>query len=134
MRLGDAELAGQPRVAHLTRRHPSRTYQTTQLFGTMSVIDNVLIAPPARVGLANPLADGRGSPPTANAAEALLTFVGYHGAPPLQTPRRRNLPHVDRRLIEIAPAAAGRTRPRVPAARRTRRRPDARRTRPSSAS
>ncbi len=41
-------------------------------------------------------------------AEALLSFVGYHGA--LAAPAS-DLPHVDRRLVEIARALA--TRPRV---------------------
>ena len=50
----------------------------------------------------------RRSRATANAAEALLAFVGYHG--PLAT-LAGDLPHVDRRLVEIARALA--TRPRV---------------------
>ena len=57
--------------------------------------------------LGNPLVNLRG-PATGEAAEALLAFVGYHGA--LATPAG-DLPHVDRRLIEIARALA--TRPRV---------------------
>ena len=39
----------------------------------------------------------------ASAAEALLAFVGYHGA--LAAPAD-DLPHVDRRLVEIARALA----------------------------
>ena len=47
IRLGDTELAGAapPRVA---RAGIARTYQTTQLFGSLSVIDNVLLGPAAR--------------------------------------------------------------------------------------
>ena len=94
IRLGDgAELAGAPAHA-VARAGISRTYQTTQLFGSLSVIDNV------RVGL------GRAG--ARAAAEALLAFVGYGGA--LAT-RADDLPHVDRRLVEIARALA--MRPRV---------------------
>jgi ABC-type branched-subunit amino acid transport system ATPase component len=84
----------------------ARTYQTTQLFGEMSVVDNVLVA--LRHGrLGNPVANVA-SADDQRAAEALLAFVGYHGA--LAAPAN-GLPHVDRRLVEIARALA--TRPRV---------------------
>ncbi len=105
IRLGGAELAGAA-AWRIARAGISRTYQTTQLFGAMSVIDNVLVA--LRQGrLGNPLADlaARGD---RQAAEALLAFAGFHG--PL-TALAGDLPHVDRRLIEIARALA--TRPQV---------------------
>ena len=94
IRLGDgADLAGAP--AHrVARAGIARTYQTTQLFGSLSVVDNV------RVGL------GRAG--DSATAETLLAFVGYGGA--LAT-RADDLPHVDRRLVEIARALA--MRPRV---------------------
>jgi ABC-type branched-subunit amino acid transport system ATPase component/ABC-type branched-subunit amino acid transport system permease subunit len=105
IRLGDAELAGAP-AWRIARAGIARTYQTTQLFGAMSVLDNVIVA--ARRGrLGNPL----GSPATIRNrrnAEALLSFVGYHGA--LATPAQ-DLPHIDRRLVELARALA--THPRV---------------------
>src|SRR5262249_6117972 len=43
IRLGTQELAGAPAWA-IARAGIARTYQTTQLFGEMSVIDNVLVA------------------------------------------------------------------------------------------
>jgi ABC-type branched-subunit amino acid transport system ATPase component/ABC-type branched-subunit amino acid transport system permease subunit len=103
--LGDAQLAGAP-AWRIARAGIARTYQTTQLFGEMSVLDNVLVA--ARRGrLGNPL--GRAASAGDRAiAETLLSFVGYHGA--LATPAN-GLPHGDRRLVEIARALA--TRPRV---------------------
>ena len=105
IRLGATDLAGAP-AWRIARAGIARTYQTTQLFGSMSVIDNVLIAL-RRGQLGTPLrrfdaADDR------RAAEALLAFVGYRG--PLAAPAA-DLPHVDRRLVEIARALA--TRPRV---------------------
>ncbi|MBX9840783.1 MAG: ATP-binding cassette domain-containing protein [Xanthobacteraceae bacterium] len=103
--LGGTELAGAP-AWRIARDGVARTYQTTQLFGEMSVLDNVLVAL-RRGRLGDPLrkvatTDDR------RAAEALLAFVGYHGA--LAAPAN-GLPHVDRRLVEIARALA--TRPRV---------------------
>ena len=72
----------------------------------MSVIDNVLIAL-RRGRLGGMLADAA-TEKERRAAEGLIAFVGYHGA--LATPAG-DLPHVDRRLIEIARALA--MRPRV---------------------
>jgi len=105
IRLGEVELAGAP-AWRVARSGIARTYQTTQLFGAMSVIDNVLVAL-RRGRLGNPVADLAAAGDRA-AAEALLAFVGYHGA--LAT-AAGDLPHVDRRLIEIARALA--TRPQV---------------------
>ena len=106
IRLGDAELAGAP-AWRIARAGIARTYQTTQLFGTMSVLDNVLVAL-RRGRLGNPLGGSSQPAPTGSAAEALLAFVGYHG--PLAA-LAGDLPHVDRRLVEIARALA--TRPQV---------------------
>src|SRR5262249_54700407 len=105
IRLGDAELAGAP-AWRIARAGIARTYQTTQLFGAMSVLDNVIVAS-RRGRLGNPLGSAATIRDRPN-AEALLSFVGYHGTPaaPAQDP-----PHVDRRLVEIARALA--TRPRV---------------------
>ena len=105
VRLGDAELASAP-AWRIARAGIARTYQTTQLFGEMSVLDNVLVAM-RRGRLGNPL--GRAASAAERAVvETLLSFVGYHGA--LAIPAN-GLPHVDRRLVEIARALA--TRPRV---------------------
>jgi ABC-type branched-subunit amino acid transport system ATPase component/ABC-type branched-subunit amino acid transport system permease subunit len=105
IRLGDAQLAGAP-AWRIARVGIARTYQTTQLFGEMSVLDNVLVAM-RRGRLGNPLG-GAASAADRAIAETLLSFVGYHGA--LATPAN-SLPHVDRRLVEIARALA--TRPRA---------------------
>jgi len=105
VRLGEAELAGAP-AWRIARAGIARTYQTTQLFGEMSVLDNVLAAL-RRGRLGNPMA-AAATAEDRKTAEALLAFVGYYG--PLAAPAK-DLPHVDRRLVEIARALA--TRPRV---------------------
>jgi ABC-type branched-subunit amino acid transport system ATPase component/ABC-type branched-subunit amino acid transport system permease subunit len=105
IRLGDAELAGAP-AWRIARAGIARTYQTTQLFGAMSVLDNVIVAG-RRGRLGNPLG-AAATPHDRRNAEALLSFVGYRGA--LATPAQ-DLPHIDRRLVEIARALA--THPRV---------------------
>ena len=56
IRLGGDELAGAP-AWKVARAGIARTYQTTKLFGTMSVIDNVLIA--LRRGRLGSMAGGR---------------------------------------------------------------------------
>ena len=105
IRLGERELAGSP-AWKVARARIARTYQTTKLFATMSIIDNVLIA--LRRGRLGSMAADAASPADRDAAEALLAFVGYHG--PLSVPAG-DLPHVDRRLVEVARALA--MRPRV---------------------
>ena len=105
IRLGGQELAGAPAWA-IARAGIARTYQTTQLFGEMSVIDNVLVAL-RRGRLGNPLGAAANADDRA-LAEALLCFVGYRGA---LAAAAKDLPHIDRRLVEIARALA--TRPRV---------------------
>jgi len=105
IRLGDQNLAGQA-TWRISRAGIARTYQTTQLFGEMSVLDNVLVA--LRQGrLGNPLSQAA-TVDDRRAAEGLLAFVGYHGA---VAATANGLPHVDRRLVEIARALA--TRPQV---------------------
>ena len=106
MKLGGIELGGRP--AHrIARCGVGRTYQTSQLFAEMTVLENLLAAmQDGRPG--NPL----GVPPTSDAqaadrACALLAFVGYAG----ELHRKAStLPHVDRRLVEIARALARRPR------------------------
>ena len=105
IQLGERELAGSP-AWKVARAGIARTYQTTKLFATMSIIDNVLIA--LRRGRLGSMAADAASPADRDAAEALLAFVGYHGS--LSVPAG-DLPHVDRRLVEIARALA--MRPRV---------------------
>jgi len=84
--IGAREVQGLP-AWRIARAGIARTYQTTQLFGTMSVAENLAIA---------------------GGDEALLGFVGYRGE--LDVPAA-SLPHVDKRLVEIARALA--TRPSV---------------------
>jgi len=103
--LGEAELAGAA-AWRIARAGIARTYQTTQLFGAMSVIDNILIAL-CQGKLGSPVSD-IASDDDRHCAEALLAFVGYQG--PLAA-LAGDLPHVDRRLVEIARALA--TRPQV---------------------
>jgi branched-chain amino acid transport system ATP-binding protein len=105
VRLGETELAAAP-AWRIARAGVARTYQTTQLFGEMSVLDNVLVAL-RRGRLGNPLARAAGADDL-RAAHSLLAFVGYRG--PLAAPAN-SLPHVDQRVVEIARALG--TRPRL---------------------
>ncbi|HEX9397966.1 MAG TPA: ATP-binding cassette domain-containing protein [Burkholderiales bacterium] len=92
IRLGGREIQGLA-AWRVARAGVARTYQTTQLFGSMSVAENIAIAAAAHHG---------------PAVDALLAFVGYAGDPDA---RAADLPHVDKRLVEIARALA--TRPAV---------------------
>ena len=89
IRLGGAEVQGRA-AWRIARAGVARTYQTTQLFPSMSVAENLAIA--AREG----------------DAEMLAAFVGYAGD---LDALASSLPHVDKRLVEIARALA--TRPAV---------------------
>lgn len=85
-------------MAEVGRSGLSRTYQTSQLFGSLSVVDNVYVG----------LLQGRlwGSIPVAshhNFCEQLLRAVGYQGS---CLTLAGALAHVDRRLVEIARALA----------------------------
>ena len=72
----------------------ARTFQTAQPFGSLSVLDNV------RLGLLRGAWHGQAP---ADLARALLALVGYSGP---QERAAATLPHVDRRLVEIARALA----------------------------
>ena len=72
-----------------------------RFIGTLSVVDNVLIA--LRRGRLGVMLVENEAAEEHRAAEAILAFVGYFG--PLATPAA-DLPHVDRRLVEIARALA----------------------------
>ncbi|HXW25680.1 MAG TPA: ATP-binding cassette domain-containing protein, partial [Xanthobacteraceae bacterium] len=102
--LADRQLAG--RAPHaIARAGIARTFQTSQLFSGLSVIDNV------RVGLrgyhlGSPIPFGRRRARDAaerRLAAGLLAFVGYADA--LERPAG-DLPHIDKRLVEIARALA----------------------------
>jgi len=86
IRIGGEALEGRP-AWRIARSGVARTYQTTQLFGSMSVAENLAIA---------------------SGDESLAAFVGYGGD---MNARAADLPHVDKRLVEIARALA--TRPAV---------------------
>jgi ABC-type branched-subunit amino acid transport system ATPase component/ABC-type branched-subunit amino acid transport system permease subunit len=83
IRAGESRLEGLP-AWRVARAGVARTYQTTQLFGSMSVAENLEIA---------------------GGSEALLAFVGYAGN---LDALAGSLPHVDKRLVEIARALARR--------------------------
>jgi ABC-type branched-subunit amino acid transport system ATPase component/ABC-type branched-subunit amino acid transport system permease subunit len=72
----------------------ARTFQTAQPFANLSVLDNV------RLGLLR--GAWRGEAPV-DLARAMLGLVGYAGS---ETRLASTLPHVDRRLVEIARALA----------------------------
>lgn len=100
--VGDEVLSG--KVAwRISRAGVARTYQTSLLFGSLSVLDNVLLA--ATQGqLGHLLGKQRMSGSDAVAkAKGLLAFCGYRGR--LDVPAA-DLAHVDRRLVEIARALA----------------------------
>ena len=103
--LGTAELAGAP-AWKIARAGIARTYQTTKLFPSMSALDNVLVA--LRRGKLGGLFSTANSADDVALAAGLLQFVDYRGD--LDTPAG-DLPHVDRRLVEIARALA--MRPQV---------------------
>src|SRR5262245_54095246 len=105
IRLAETELADAP-AWRIARTGIARTYQTTQLFGDMSVLDNVLVAL-CRGRLGHPLGHA-GTADERIIAEALLHFAGYHG--PLAA-IANGLAHADRRLVVIARALA--TQPQV---------------------
>jgi ABC-type branched-subunit amino acid transport system ATPase component/ABC-type branched-subunit amino acid transport system permease subunit len=93
VRVGKHEITGFP--AHeVARSGLARTFQTAQPFASLSVLDNV------RLGL---LRGGWQGEAPADLARALLALVGYSG-PEAQV--AATLPHVDRRLVEIARALA----------------------------
>jgi ABC-type branched-subunit amino acid transport system ATPase component/ABC-type branched-subunit amino acid transport system permease subunit len=82
IRVGGEALEGKP-AWKIARAGVGRTYQTTQLFGSMTVAENLDIA--------------------AREREALLAFVGYAGDVDAHA---ADLAHVDKRLVEIARALA----------------------------
>src|SRR6201999_669309 len=79
------------------------TYQTSQLFGSLSVEDNVVLATTrgtlgALLGSARIRAGG-----ARDRSRELLAFCGYRGDPAAPA---ADLSHVDRRFVEIARALA----------------------------
>jgi ABC-type branched-subunit amino acid transport system ATPase component/ABC-type branched-subunit amino acid transport system permease subunit len=102
VRLGERTVS-ELRPYQIPRAGIARTYQTSQLFETLSVLDNVLIA--LRKGRLTPdalMTSGQDEESVA-IAEDLLAFVGYTGA---IDQLAGALSHVDKRLVEIARALA----------------------------
>lgn len=100
--LGEQDLTGQP--AHrMAREGVARSYQTSQLFGSLSVEDNVALA--ACRGRLGPMLGAAilHGPHVRERSRALLRACGYQGAFGASA---ADLPHVDRRLVEIARALA----------------------------
>jgi ABC-type branched-subunit amino acid transport system ATPase component/ABC-type branched-subunit amino acid transport system permease subunit len=81
IRIGDRELQGAA-AWRIARAGVARTYQTTLLFSSMTVAENLTIA---------------------GGGDELLSFVNYKGD---INARAADLPHVDKRLVEIARALA----------------------------
>ncbi|QBE67441.1 ATP-binding cassette domain-containing protein [Pseudoduganella lutea] len=100
--VGSAACGGQP-AFRFARAGVARTYQTSLLFGSLTVLDNVTLAMTGgRLG--GFLGSARYAAPAARERAArLLAFCGYRGD--LATPAA-GLAHVDRRLVEIARALA----------------------------
>jgi ABC-type branched-subunit amino acid transport system ATPase component len=100
--LGTQALAGRSTM-HIARAGIARSFQTSQLFGTLSVQDNVVLA--MHRGKLGPLLSARRlvDPALRARAAALLAWCGYAGRPDAIA---ADLPHVDRRLVEIARALA----------------------------
>jgi ABC-type branched-subunit amino acid transport system ATPase component/ABC-type branched-subunit amino acid transport system permease subunit len=99
VRLGQEELAGAP-AFRVARTGIARTFQTPQLFERMSVLENLLVAMEGgRLG--SPLRE----PDEAEiqTARALMSYVGLAGS--VHRPAG-DLPHIDKRLLEIARALA----------------------------
>ncbi len=104
VKVGAADITGAASYA-AARAGVARTFQTSQLFSGMSVRENLLVA------LHRGTLSGRGTHPAAQSTaltDALLAWVGYSGAADRPA---GELPHVDRRLVEIARSLA--TRPDV---------------------
>ena len=81
----------------------ARTYQTTQLFEHMSVLDNVMIALRQGKLRVSQLFSPDDHENDLQLAESLLAFVGYSGS---LHQLAGALPHIDKRLVEIARALA----------------------------
>ncbi len=100
--LGTQPLAGRSAL-HIARAGIARTYQTSQLFGSLSVLDNVVLA--MHRGRLGPLLGAAllRAPAYRQRARQLLGYCGYTGRADVLA---GDLPHVDRRLVEIARALA----------------------------
>ncbi|WP_431015273.1 ATP-binding cassette domain-containing protein [Bradyrhizobium pachyrhizi] len=105
VKLGDRDVTGLP-SHQLARVGVARTFQTTQLFGSLSIIENVLLA--AAAGKLGSIVSALHNDAQERLARSLLRFAGVDG----DLSRRADaLPHGEKRLVEIARALA--LRPKV---------------------
>ena len=106
--LGGREITGMP-AFEVARRGVARTFQTTQLFGELNVLQNVMAGFPGQTRrrlLDSAICSARlrrEEEGRREAALALLAFVGYPGSP---TAQAKSLPFGHQRLVEIARALA----------------------------
>ncbi|MBS7701849.1 ABC transporter permease subunit [Chelatococcus asaccharovorans] len=113
IRIGDTSIVGAS-PAQIARLGVARTFQNIQLFGHMSVIENVLVGLHLayRSNLVDALVRSRRyrceERENRERAQALLAFVGLAGA---ANQDARSLPYGQQRLLEIARALA--TEPKV---------------------
>ncbi len=105
VKLGAQDLTGMPSHA-LARVGVARTFQTTQLFGTLTIVENTLLAETAGKlgGIISPLRN----PESEQFARSLLRFAGVDGD---LDRLADSLPHGEKRLVEIARSLA--LRPKV---------------------
>lgn len=108
VRLGGHSIGGAP-TARIACLGVARTFQNIQLFGQMSVLENVLVGRHRsyRTGMLDVLCSSaryrRDAAAQRKMAMSLLTFVGLEQ---LATEDARNLPYGKQRLLEIARALA----------------------------
>jgi ABC-type branched-subunit amino acid transport system ATPase component/ABC-type branched-subunit amino acid transport system permease subunit len=100
--LGEMKIAGLA-SSEIARHGVARTFQTTQLFHDLTVLQNVTVAlRNGRLTAADSLAPDDDEASTASASR-LLSLVGYRGD---MEQLASALPHGDRRLVELARALA----------------------------
>ncbi len=105
--LGNKDITRLPSHA-IARAGIARTYQASELFANMTVLDNVLVAMRrGHLTLATLFSPERDRD-RRELAQSILAFAGYAGA---LDQLAGALPHVDKRLVEIARALA--IKPRV---------------------
>ncbi|WP_050404630.1 branched-chain amino acid ABC transporter ATP-binding protein/permease [Bradyrhizobium embrapense] len=105
VKLGDRDVTGM--TSHLLARvGVARTFQTTQLFGSLTILENILLA--ERVGRLGGVVSALRNAETEAFARFLLRFAGVDG----DVDRLADsLSHGEKRLVEIARALA--LRPRI---------------------
>ncbi|UGA47717.1 branched-chain amino acid ABC transporter ATP-binding protein/permease [Bradyrhizobium quebecense] len=105
VKLGDRDVTGM--TSHLLARvGVARTFQTTQLFGSLTILENILLA--ERVGRLGGVVSALRNAETESFARFLLRFAGVDG----DVDRLADsLSHGEKRLVEIARALA--LRPRI---------------------